>query len=174
MEVRIRPATTADLRTIIDIQTKSLSNLPPQFRKYDRQQIESLIVGQADARRMYTSEETTLIAEDRDLRPIGFIAFAQPQIAGLFVHPDFMNRGVGGRLLKELELLAVEKSIKKIVVVSSMESIDFYKKNGYQFERKTGFFSQVSVWIPCEILEKELIMSTITVRLETQTFKIVL
>ncbi len=50
MEISIRLATTADIETIIDLQTESLSNLPAQFRKYDRHQIQSLIAEQANSR----------------------------------------------------------------------------------------------------------------------------
>jgi putative acetyltransferase len=172
MDINIRLAKPPDLETIIDIQTQSLSRLPDRFRKYDRRQIESLIVGQADARRSYILEETILIADNSDRRSIGFIAFARPLIVGLFVRPDFMNRGVGGRLLKELELLAIDKNIKNVEVMSSMESIYFYKQNGYQFDRDTGFFSTGDIWIPCKLLKKELIPSTLIVRMATQAFKI--
>jgi N-acetylglutamate synthase-like GNAT family acetyltransferase len=180
MEISIRVATTEDLETIIDLQTQSISNLAERFRKYDRQQVESLIVGQSALRRIYFSGETTLVAEDDNQTVIGFISlsqpliFSQPRIAGLFVHPGIMDRGVGGKLLRELELLAIEERIKTLVVMSSMESIDFYKKNGYQFKRETSFFSQGLVWIPCELLEKELVPSTPTERLATLTVKIVL
>jgi putative acetyltransferase len=180
MEISIRPAKAEDLETIIDLQTKSLSNLPAQFRQYDCQQIDSLITGQATARRIYFSGETTLMAADNDRLPIGFISFSQPylfaqhQIAGLFVHPDFMNKGVGSRLLGKLELMAIERGIKTLVVMSSLESIDFYKKNRYQFKREAGFYSPGSVWIPCELLEKELIPSTPTEQLVTQAFDTVL
>jgi N-acetylglutamate synthase-like GNAT family acetyltransferase len=180
MEVSIRLAKTEDLEAIIDLQTQSLSNLPERFRKYDRQQIDSLIDGQAALRRIYFSGETTLVAEDDDRIPIGFISLSQPLIssqpliAGLFVRPDFMNKGVGARLLRELDLLAIEWRINRIVVMSSMESVDFYKKNGYVFKRETGFFSQGLVWIPCELLEKELIPSTPIEKLATHTVKIVL
>jgi N-acetylglutamate synthase-like GNAT family acetyltransferase len=179
MEVSIRLAKIEDLEAIIDLQTKSLANLPDRFRKYDSQQIESLIAGQAAMTRIYFSSETTLIAEDNDRLPIGFISFtkphvfATPQIAGLFVHPEFMNRGVGGKLLTELERLAIAGKIETLVVISSIESIDFYKKNSYQFKQKTGFFSQGSVWISCELLEKELIPPLPTTRLATQAVKIV-
>jgi GNAT superfamily N-acetyltransferase len=180
MEISIRLAKAADLKTIIDLQTNSLSNLPAHFRKYDRQQIDSLISGQATVRKIYFLGETTLIAEDKDRIPIGFISFcqpylfAQPQIAGLFVHPDFMNKGVGSRLLKELELLAIEKRMKMLVVMSSMESIDFYKKHRYEFKRETGFCSPGAVWIPCELLEKELIPPTKIDKLANQSVKIAL
>lgn len=174
MAISIRVATTEDLETIIDLQNQSLSSLPDHFRKYDRQQIDSLIFGQAALRRIYFSGETTLVAEDNHHILIGFISFSQPQISGLFVHPDFMNRGFGGRLLRELELLAIEWRIKTIVVMSSMESIDFYKKNGYQFKHKTGFFSKGLVWIPCELLEKDLIPSTQIEKLVNQSVKIAL
>jgi putative acetyltransferase len=159
MEVSIRPVKDEDLETIIQIQTLSLSKLPQQLRKYDRQQIDSLIEGQAASRRICFAVETTLIAEDLDRIPIGFISFERFQISGLFVHPDYLRQGVGSKLLEQLELLAVEQRIKTLVVLSSIESIDFYQKHGYQFKRETGFFSQNSIWIPCQLLEKELILS---------------
>jgi N-acetylglutamate synthase-like GNAT family acetyltransferase len=157
MEVSIRPFKDEDLETIVQLQTLSLSQLPQQFRKYDRQQIDSLIEGQAAWRRMSFDFETTLIAEDNDRVPIGFIASERFQITGLFVHPDYLNLGVGSKLLKQIELLAVASRLKTLGVLSSLESIDFYQKRGYQFVRETGFFSHGSIWIPCQLLEKELI-----------------
>jgi GNAT superfamily N-acetyltransferase len=175
MKVSIRPATTADLETIIEIQTKSLSNLPARFRKYDRYQVDSLIVGQAAWRRIDLSHETTLIAADDRDRLIGFISFCLPQISGLFVDPEFMNNGVGSMLLGELEQIAIEQRIKKLVVLSSIESVEFYQKNGYETKQNTGFLSENSVWIPCQLLEKELIPATPIERfLATQTVKIAL
>ena len=176
MEISIRLATTADLETIIDLQTRSLSNLPAQFRKYDRHQIDSLIAGQANSRAVVFLSETTLIAEDDRRNPIGFASLLnfQPRISGLFVHPDFMNKGVGRSLLRRLELLAIEKRIGTLVVMSSMESVDFYEKNGYHCKRNTGFFSKGLVWIPCVILEKELIPSTQIKKHANQSVKIAL
>ncbi len=125
---------------------------------------------------MFFLFETVLIAEDNNHHPIGFVSLLdfQPKISGLYVHPGFMNQGVGRKLLKQLELMAIERRIKTLVVMSSLESIDFYKKNGYQFKRETGIHSLESVWIPCELLEKELIPSTPTERLVTKTIATVL
>jgi putative acetyltransferase len=172
MEVSIRLVKDADLETIIQLQTLSLSKLPQQLRKYDCQQIDSLIEGQAAWRRMSFAFETTLIAEDNDLVPIGFISSERFQISGLFVHPDYLNRGIGSKLLKQLELLAVERRTKTLEVLSSLESIDFYKKQGYQFVRETGFFSQSSIWIPCQVLEKELILAPPLDNFANQTVKL--
>ncbi|PSB55444.1 GNAT family N-acetyltransferase [Chamaesiphon polymorphus] len=176
MEISIRTATAEDLETIIALQTLSLSNLPDYFRKYDRRQIDSLIAGQAKSRSIVFPIETNLIAEDDRGKPIGFISIlnCKPKISGLFVHPDYMNRGVGKQLLKKLELLAIEQRIGKLGVMSSMESVAFYEKNGYQFKRKTGFFSKGWVWIPCKLLEKELIPTPLAERLAEQTVKIVM
>jgi putative acetyltransferase len=176
MEVSIRLATAEDIEAIIDLQTKSISNLPDRFRKYDRQQIDSLVVGQETLRRFLFSGETTLVAEkDGDL--VGFVSLVvsfQTKISALFVHPDSIGKGVGSELLRQLELIATENHIRIIVVASSIESVDFYKKNGYQFKRNTGFCSQELVWIPCELLEKELIPFTPAEKFARQTVKIVL
>jgi putative acetyltransferase len=172
MEVSIRLVKDEDLETIIQIQTLSLSQLPQHLRKYDCQQIDSLIEGQAAWRRMSFDFETTLIAEDNDRVPIGFISSERFQISGLFVHPDYLNRGVGSKLLEQLELLAVERRITTLRVLSSIESIDFYKKHGYQFARETGFFSQGLTWIPCQLLEKALIPASPIENLGSQTVKL--
>jgi N-acetylglutamate synthase-like GNAT family acetyltransferase len=180
MEISIRLAKTEDLETIIEIQTQAISNLPDRFRTYDLQQIESLVAGQAAMRRIYFSSETTLVAEDRDRILIGFISlsqpliFFQPWITGLFVHPNFMNRGVGGKLIEELELMAIEQGIKTLLVMASMESVDFYKKNGYQFKREIGFFSQKVAWIPCELLEKAVIPPRPAQKMTAKAVKILL
>jgi GNAT superfamily N-acetyltransferase len=179
MEITIRPAKIQDLAAIIEIQTQAISNLPDRFRKYDRQQIESLVAGQVALRKTYFRDETTLVAENQDRKPIGFISwsqplFFQPSITGLFVHPSFMNRGVGGKLIEELDVLAIERRVRKLWVMASLESVDFYKLHGYQFKREIGFFSQGSAWIPCELLEKEFMPSTPVQSVATQTFKLVL
>ena len=40
--------------------------------------------------------------------------------------------------------------------MASLSSVDFYKANGYEVIRKSGFHSEFSTWIECVNLEKRL------------------
>lgn len=163
MEVSIREAKKIEIEAIINLQTLSLlNNSHLGSRAYNNRQIEAIARDQADARREFLDSETIFLAEfDRKL--IGFIAFSisSLEIHGLFVHPDFMRKGIGTKLLNEAELTS-EKKIRKITIMSSLESSNFYRKNGFVYQMDTGFYAQNSIWIPCQLLEKVLIPTSTT------------
>jgi ribosomal protein S18 acetylase RimI-like enzyme len=158
VEINIRIAQAKELESIIALQSLSLSHSRHRDRQYDRRQIESLVCGQADARRDYARLETLLVAEDRHRNLVGFAAISvcESTICGLFVHPDLMSRGIGGQLLIGIEKIAISNRISTLWVMSSNESIDFYRKYGYIIGGEVGFFSIGSIWIPCRMLHKEL------------------
>jgi GNAT superfamily N-acetyltransferase len=164
MEINIRPAKPEELEQIITLQNLSILNLHSNYRKYDRQQIDALVRGQAFARRRCVLLETILVAEDcRDSSLVGFAAIGDytPKIHGVYVHPDLIGRGIGSTLLAAIEKFSIEKNVKTLLVQSSIESVDFYKKNGYTIQIKAGFLTGL-IWIPCKLLKKELIPSNLS------------
>jgi len=48
------------------------------------------------------------------------------------VHEKHLKNGVGTAILKSLENYATENNIKKIILHSRENAVDFYKKNNYQ------------------------------------------
>jgi GNAT superfamily N-acetyltransferase len=102
--ISLRLATTKEIDAIIDLQTLSLLNSHVNSRKYNCHQIDSLVKGQADARRQDMLFETIVVAENSDQSLVGFAAIANhgPVIQGIFVHPSFMRQGIGTQLLKEI------------------------------------------------------------------------
>jgi N-acetylglutamate synthase-like GNAT family acetyltransferase len=158
VDINIRIAQAPELESIIALQSLSLSHSRHRARQYDRRQVASLVCGQADARRNYAALETILVAEDRHCNLVGFAAISvcESTICGLFVHPDVMSRGIGSQLLIGIEKIAISNRISNLWVMSSVESIDFYRKYGYIMGRESGFFSIGSIWIPCRMLHKEL------------------
>ena len=78
----------------------------------------------------------------------------------MFVHPDFMRRGIGSKLLNKVEQIAIEKNFRIIKVISALPSVDFYNAIGYQVIRNSGFHSEFKTWIECVNLEKKLIETT--------------
>lgn len=167
MDVIIRAAQAGELEAIIALQTLALVRKPSGCRKYNAQQVDALVEGQARARKIYWNLETILVAEADDLTVsqtgqgiLGFICLSSfglgANIQGIFVHPDFMGLGIGSRLLMAIEQLALQKQYRQIMVMSSMEAVGFYERRDYVIQGNTGFYEGWGVWIPCQMLKKDL------------------
>jgi N-acetylglutamate synthase-like GNAT family acetyltransferase len=158
MEVTIRVANPNEINVIIDLQTLALSNLPAEYRVYSQKQVDSLVKGQAESRRNHVKLETILVAESEDQDLVGFACLSNftPHIYGIFVHPDCMGKGIGTNLLAWMEAMAVQRKMRNLFVVSSIEAVEFYENNGYDVQHNHGFFSADYVWIQCKVLKKEL------------------
>jgi GNAT superfamily N-acetyltransferase len=158
VDVSIRVAQAAELEAIIGLQTLALVGVSAGCRKYNARQVDSLVRGQAVARRDCWSSETILVAEADGQGVVGFICLSNfdAMIQGIFVHPDFMGLGIGGRLLMAIEQLGLQRHFREMVVMSSIEATGFYERHGYVRQGSTGFYTAEDVWIPCQMLRKEL------------------
>jgi putative acetyltransferase len=158
VDINIRVAQPAEIETIISLQSLALAGLADRYRRYHAWQVDSLVKGQASARRYDVQSETIVVAEDYEQRLLGFICLcnSEAKIQGIFVHPDFMGLGIGARLLVEIEQLAQQRRFRQIEVMSSIEAIRFYERNGYISQGNTGFFTDDDIWIPCQVLRKNL------------------
>lgn len=125
---------------------------------HNKKQIESLIKSQEKARKILDETIFTARSDNGDI--IGFSSFINlpytVEITGLYVHPDYIRRGIGTQLLQRIEAAAFEKKHKNIHVISSLAALDFYKANGYSLVRRTTFDLPWSR-IPCELLQKDLV-----------------
>lgn len=92
--------------------------------------------GRATARRVRNSHKLAirLVAIEKG-RIVGFvdISRAHPEkLWGLYVHRDFIGKGVGSRLLKKIEEVAKRKGVKKFVTSSTVTAKPFYKSKGFK------------------------------------------
>jgi len=102
---------------------------------YPAERLEALIA-------YFTPEKLRVLAQERDClvavshdEVIGTAARDNEELATFFVHPDWQERGVGTRLLDELERNAHELGIKQLRVDASITGASFYERRGY---RRTG------------------------------------
>jgi N-acetylglutamate synthase-like GNAT family acetyltransferase len=162
-KITLRLAQDQEIESIIDLQTLALLNPHSDFRKYSTKQVDALVKGQAQMRRLcsqYSQLETIVVAEDYNRDLAGFACLSNfNKINGVYVHPDFMRRGIGAQLLTEIERIVINRKIKTIWVLSSIEATDFYRKNGYAIQRNNGFYKGLE-WIPCQLMKKELLPLT--------------
>lgn len=53
------------------------------------------------------------------------------ELEGLFVEPDAMRRGIGGRLLDDLFGLARRAGVIRVAVIAEPHAAGFYERNGF-------------------------------------------
>jgi putative acetyltransferase len=74
-----------------------------------------------------------------DSEIIGVVGFKPEsgKVSGIFVEPERNDKGIGSKLLEKIEEEAAEKGIERLEVLSSLEAIYFYQKNGYSTKEPT-------------------------------------
>jgi putative acetyltransferase len=152
-DVQIRPGCATDLPQILALQEHSLRALCIQ--EYSTQQIQALVTDQAQHRHGFA--EVVLLAEVAD-KLVGFASLEMggQRIAALYVHPDWARRGIATRLIAHLEGMARQSQVCVLKVCASLTAIPFYKQQGFQTLRDTGFWASGNAWIPCREMVKPL------------------
>ena len=139
MAATIRPATRADVSTILDF-IRALA-------RYEREP-DAVVATEADLLRDGFGEQpfySCLIAEE-DGVPAGFAFFfydystwlGRPglYLEDIFVHPEFRGRGIGKALLQRVAAVALEKGCPRMkweVLDWNTPAIDFYAAMGAEF-----------------------------------------
>jgi putative acetyltransferase len=152
LDILIRPLAIEDTDQILKLQTSALRILSAG---YNSRQIESLVRSQGTARSAGDELGYVAVCEQR-IVGFGLVQVSLEFIAGIYVHPSFTRRGVGTKLLLALEKFSLERKVKRMHVLSSMAAVDFYRANGYELIRASGFHSEANIWIPCMRMEKRL------------------
>ncbi len=70
-------------------------------------------------------------------RILGFADYKGSDLLGLYVHKDYMERGIGTRLLNHLESYAYRNGVRFLQCEATVTAYEFYKKMGYRTLRKS-------------------------------------
>lgn len=126
----IRKAQPDDVIQFLRIQIDALRTLCSQ--DYTSEQIEALIERNIrHSSRGGCRGEITLVAE-ADGVIVGFAALLGHRISAAYVHPQFVRQGIGRRLLRALEQIAIAHNIRTLRVAASLTARPFYQTHGYQ------------------------------------------
>ena len=69
---------------------------------------------------------------------VGFVDHGDDdELWGLYVHKDYVRKGIGGKLLKIAENSLKEQGVKTIKIKSTLTAKIFYEKHGYKVVRST-------------------------------------
>ncbi len=86
-----------------------------------------------DMRNVYIPSGETYIFEEGEVVK-GFFSLNNDILAALFVSPEFQGNGIGKQLIRKVKEL--RKEISLTVYKQNINSIEFYKKCGFQIEKE--------------------------------------
>ncbi|MBW4439883.1 MAG: GNAT family N-acetyltransferase [Plectolyngbya sp. WJT66-NPBG17] len=161
MEIQIRLGSSDDLQKLLELQTLSLRAILADT--YPSQQLAALVASQSLGRQ--ASSESLFVAEVNG-EVVGFSALSDlmPYVTGIYVHPDWIGRGIGATLLRAVEEAAVQKRFQVLKVFTSPTIALFYQSQGYQLQQGVNSWTrnriEEKVGVSCEFPEKRLIEST--------------
>jgi len=109
-----------DIETIYEKSNNAVSlNVEPDFFKKDRKKFTSETIRRC----------RNLVCEHEE-KVVGIISCSEDYIEGLFVLPDFWNKGIGTELLNSAT--AEKKELCLQVYSDNKRAIDFYRKRGFE------------------------------------------
>jgi len=78
-------------------------------------------------------EKVFLVAYDsqQGLQGIGILEVDNAELSAIYIHPNAVGKGIGSKLLNELEKIARKSNIFKIIVHSTLNAKGFYIAHGY-------------------------------------------
>lgn len=78
------------------------------------------------------------------------------RIDGIFVLPDFMDKGIGRQLLLYLEDIAIAAGLDQVVLDSTLNAAPFYRKCGYEGNAVAVYTSPRGFTLDCVPMTKAL------------------
>lgn len=154
MEIHIRPGSAEELPELITLQTLSLETI--YANEYNPEQMKALVDSQAEGREQ---EDESIVVAEIEGKIVGFASLSNVvcQIYAVYVHPDWIRRGIGKQLLAAIEDIAIQRRYRTLVVFTSTIAAPFYQVRGYKIQQPFQFQPRPAVYIPCQVLEKRLL-----------------
>ena len=136
MPFTVRPARLADALGIANVHRRAVHGLAADYYAQDVLEQWAGPVSLARAERLYREGQAggaiQFVAElDGEVMGFGVVAPAAGEIVACYVAPEASRRGVGSRLLAEMEGLARQAGCAHLTLRSSTNAKSFYRARGY-------------------------------------------
>jgi GNAT superfamily N-acetyltransferase len=156
MTIRIRKTKTEDSRRVAHVHRSSIKQICGD--SYNQDVIDSWAGGcsaEGVRRSVKRKDINNIVAEvDGTIFAVG--ASINNRIWLLYVHPKWVGKGLGEKVLKCLEKDMLRKNINKITLESSLNAYQFYLRNGYKKVRKKTLKFRSGIQVPCIEMSKTL------------------
>jgi len=141
--MEIKKAVYEDLSEILDLQKLAYQSEAKLINDYSIQPLTQTLT---EIQNEFNKNNTVVVLKlinNENKRIIGSVRAYEEKtrvyIGKLIVHPDFQNKGLGTRLLNEIETYFPNKIFELFTSSKSEKNLNIYKKNGYkEFKRKKG------------------------------------
>ncbi|MGH8080410.1 MAG: GNAT family N-acetyltransferase [Lysobacter sp.] len=111
--------------------------------------------------RMIVAGGAVLIEADGELLGYGIVDLdsADPdsaEVEAMFVAPEQSGRGLGARLMRELDAIARARGLSTLVVASSLNAVPFYRAAGFSTIGEAEYAHPSGVALACVHMRKSL------------------
>ena len=130
MKIATRRAKPKDARRVSLLICKTIDEI--NSKDYNRKQVEALKVKNNVAETKKKIKESIMLLAFIGKRLMGSVALRDKKIWGLYIRPNFSDKGIGKELMNQIEKVAGNEKIRKIEIYSTITAKEFYKKIGYK------------------------------------------
>lgn len=151
----IRRATRRDAQTAFDIRRLAIRH--QCIGTYSEQQMLDWTKGSAeDGYNVLMDKHFYLGCVEGEPVATGMLDLEHCEIGAIFIHPDFMQRGLGKRVLHFLEELARDLDLGEVCLDATLNAADFYRRLGYGGEEPAIYHSPSGLRLACVPMVKKL------------------
>lgn len=133
MKIRIRRFKDSNTEELARMHSETIRTI--NIKDYPKEQIE-VWAGPKSATRKYARDRIRFVALDKN-KIVGFGEFRGSDLTAIYIHKDYIGKGIGIKLLKKIEETAYKKRIRKLKCLSTITAKGFYEKYGYKNIKKT-------------------------------------
>ncbi|MFJ2539992.1 GNAT family N-acetyltransferase [Pseudomonas sp. NPDC087614] len=151
----IRRATPGDARIAFDLRRQAIRH--QCIGVYSEEQMLDWTKGSAeDGYDTLMQKHFYLGCVEGEPVATGMLDLEHREIGAIFIHPDFMQRGLGTRVLYFLENLARGQGLTEVRLDATLNAADFYRSCGYIGEESAVYQSPSGLQLACVPMLKTL------------------
>ena len=106
--------------------------------------------------RMIAAGGAVLIEEHGELLGYGIVDLNKAEVEAMFVDPAQGGRGLGARLMREVDAIARQRGLSELTVHSSLNAAAFYQAVGFQEIERASYPHPCGVSLDCVRMRKTL------------------
>lgn len=157
----LRVAKPSDAEALIRVHFAAVHAIPPGLYSAEVKAAWSRLPDEARFQWMreliIAGKEMILVAED-DSEALGFgvVSPNSCELRALYVHPAVGRRGIGQKLLRELESRCIARGLLSLHLNASLNAEPFYHRHGYRSLSHGTFALTADHHMACVKMEKDL------------------
>ena len=157
MEVQLRRMSTNNVDEIINVHKKSVYGLCKDFYTEEQMKVWTGMFSAKIGEGLVNPDNIGIVViEKSSIVGYGFFNKKDKEVKGIYLIPDVAQKGVGYKILSELESIAKEYGLDELVLNSTLNAVAFYEKCGYTKVRNELLQLTDECKLPCVHMTKSL------------------